>query len=507
MPYIPPSQSPLGEVATQPIKLSRPVCQSDRVFGSAISVTQKSLWSTRYSKPLACTVKGVSTLNRQINEIQELRTLKAVTSQHEKLHGPSADTRTIKQKQRRHGCQTVIDGAKFNQTLTWEIQPKTPSNRSSQCIKNTCEPETKSLILEEGLAEILLPVLQDSSAKREPRKKTIAEPRSKIVRFDSHLEHVRFFFQVDKPVAVSTDALLAETHSNEAEILWGHDGLSNDQNSLPRWKIILPNFPIETPQRTSFPIRLEQVFLPPGSKELVGSIAVSNLAFSKVVIVRYTLDEWATFQDLAAEFSTEFHEANYSDGYDHFKFNIKLAGQANLETKLLWFCVKYCVNGEEYWDNNSSANFQVKFRKKAETLKANTDRQRALPRSSSCLFKNDKKSPSSILGRLESESAADNCHATNRDKSLQVVEDYLSTRKTSTGRVESLARLVPSASGQPFGNRYNFDVALSAAIRSSRSAASHGCGPWGSKPFSYTKSASLSQSTNPWNTSKAGVIS
>uniref|UniRef100_A0A8H7K1I1 CBM21 domain-containing protein n=1 Tax=Bionectria ochroleuca TaxID=29856 RepID=A0A8H7K1I1_BIOOC len=30
----------------------------------------------------------------------------------------------------------------------------------------------------------------------------------------------------------------------------------------------------------------------------------------------------------------------------------------------MFLCVRYSVNGQEYWDNNNSANFQVDFRKK-----------------------------------------------------------------------------------------------------------------------------------------------
>lgn len=35
-----------------------------------------------------------------------------------------------------------------------------------------------------------------------------------------------------------------------------------------------------------------------------------------------------------------------------------------MEAKTLYFCIRYYVNGQEYWDNNNGTDFQVDFRKK-----------------------------------------------------------------------------------------------------------------------------------------------
>jgi len=77
------------------------------------------------------------------------------------------------------------------------------------------------------------------------------------------------------------------------------------------------------------------------------------------------LDYWKTTSEVIAEFNHDIRQPK-REGYDRFNFNIKLADQANLEAKTMFFCVKYTVNGKEYWDNNNSTNYQVDFKKKAK---------------------------------------------------------------------------------------------------------------------------------------------
>jgi hypothetical protein len=92
------------------------------------------------------------------------------------------------------------------------------------------------------------------------------------------------------------------------------------------------------------PVRVERVFLSSDNKTLVGSVAVANLAFHKHVVARFTLDYWKTTSEVIAEFNHDIRQPK-REGYDRFNFNIKLADQANLEAKTMFFCVKYVVNG------------------------------------------------------------------------------------------------------------------------------------------------------------------
>jgi hypothetical protein len=70
---------------------------------------------------------------------------------------------------------------------------------------------------------------------------------SKAVRFDSHLEHVRHFFQVDRPLAVSVNSSPTEAYGGETDVLFGGDESENGRNPQIEWEIVISNFPAETP--------------------------------------------------------------------------------------------------------------------------------------------------------------------------------------------------------------------------------------------------------------------
>ncbi|KAH7126099.1 putative phosphatase regulatory subunit, partial [Dactylonectria macrodidyma] len=110
-------------------------------------------------------------------------------------------------------------------------------------------------------------------------------------------------------------------------------------------------------------VRLEKVWLSSDKKSLLGSVAVSNLAIQKSVVCRFTFDYWKTTSEIAAEYSHVIRPHETSLGHDRFTFSIRLSNTANLESKTLFFCIRYSVNGQDYWDNNASRNFQVDFRK------------------------------------------------------------------------------------------------------------------------------------------------
>jgi hypothetical protein len=69
------------------------------------------------------------------------------------------------------------------------------------------------------------------------------------------------------------------------------------------WEIRLSNFLADAKQRESWPVRVERVFLSSDNKNLVGAIAVQNLAFQKLVVARFTLDYWKTTSEVAADYN------------------------------------------------------------------------------------------------------------------------------------------------------------------------------------------------------------
>lgn len=335
----------------------------------------------------------------------------------------------------------------------------------------------KPPMLRKKSGELVRPALRPSSARRRPSSMPGTPTFGKAVHFDSHLEHVRHFLQVDKPLAVSAGSSPVDAYESESEFPFGEDGSSSKSPPF-EWEIVVSNFPAETPLRLSLPVRVERVFLSADNKTLIGSVAVANLAFNKLVVARFTLDYWKTTSEVVAEYNNDVRQPKFAVGYDRFNFNIKLADLANLEAKTMFFCVKYAVNGQEYWDNNNATNFQIDFRKKAKPQNGKKGTQGASLRPA--LPKSNKRSPTSSVPRPKSMPVAFDDFAEgfdakyNFDGFKQPVHDLLgepgpSLRlkgvKSAVAIASDNARKAPQPNGQAFGNRYDFGASLSAAIQ------------------------------------------
>ena len=84
-------------------------------------------------------------------------------------------------------------------------------------------------------------------------------------------------------------------------------------------------------------------------------------------MVRYTIDEWETVNDVLG-----WYDGN-REGWDRFKFSVSLGGQG-LEARVVWLVAKYAGgSGErengvavEWWDNNEGKNYRVAFKEVAD---------------------------------------------------------------------------------------------------------------------------------------------
>ncbi|XP_019360810.1 PREDICTED: protein phosphatase 1 regulatory subunit 3E-like [Gavialis gangeticus] len=89
---------------------------------------------------------------------------------------------------------------------------------------------------------------------------------------------------------------------------------------------------------------------------LRGAARVLNVAYEKVVSVRYTLDRWASCAELPADYQAPGDALT-----DRFAFHLPLwsgaLGSAGLE-----FALRYRVAGAEYWDNNEGRNYCLRTR-------------------------------------------------------------------------------------------------------------------------------------------------
>jgi hypothetical protein len=295
---------------------------------------------------------------------------------------------------------------------------------------------------------------------------------SKAVHFNEDMEQVRHFLQVDRPIAVSAGSSPVETYDSESEYPFTED----TRSKVPEWEIKLANFPTsDSYERQSAPVRVERIFLASDHQTLVGNIACANIAFHKLVVARFTLDYWKTTSEVVAEFNQDVRKKQKEDGYDRFNFNIKLADQANLESKTLLLCVRYQVNGQEFWDNNNSINYQVDFTKKVKQResKRSNGGMGAIPRS-----RNSPLAPRPRSMPLSSDddfgNGVENKFSFGSPRTVVLAESPSNTirlkPRSKRGSLFPDQAAARSQVGQAFSSRYDFGASLSAALSTAQTA-------------------------------------
>ncbi|WAO95486.1 CBM21 domain-containing protein [Fusarium falciforme] len=184
------------------------------------------------------------------------------------------------------------------------------------------------------------------------RRSASAPTSPKAVHFGPVLEDVRFFNQAERPIAVSAGSSPIMDRSS------CHFSLLPQELGPYEWELSTPNLPRSRVSQETAPVRLYRVYLSNDSMNLLGTVVVANLAYHKSVVCRFTMDFWNTISEVTAQHCREI------EGYDVFKFTVGLAELVDLEMKPMFLCVRYNVNGQEFWDNNSSLNVQLDFRKR-----------------------------------------------------------------------------------------------------------------------------------------------
>ena len=373
-----------------------------------------------------------------------------------------------------------------------------PRNKFDSPARSTSESEVdsdedddlriKPSLIRKKSGELVRPALRASSTRRRPSSMPGTPTYSKAVHFqDNSLEHVRHFLQVDRPIAVSAGTSPVDPYDEENEFPFGDDETS--PGSLPfEWEIRLTNFPRISVERGALPVRTERVYLSPNTKILKGDVVVRNLAFHKLVVARFTLDYWKTTSEVIAEYNHDVRRKEVDRGCDRFTFGIKLEDQANLENKTMFFCVRYSVNGQDYWDNNNNVNYQVDFSKKARpqngkqsTQAKNSRPLTGLPRSRPpSNFSSPR--PRSMPSFDDFAGSVNPYEFSSFPQPSALVGDspIRFKNKPSAKNAVPIGPGLPktSANQQAFGNRYDFGASLSAAIQ----AASTSLGDRGDVP-------------------------
>ncbi|KAJ5759182.1 phosphatase regulatory subunit [Penicillium odoratum] len=321
----------------------------------------------------------------------------------------------------------------------------------------------KPMMVRKKSGELVRPALRPATARRRPSSMPGTPVYAKAVHFDSQLEHIRHFLQLDRPLAVSAETSPVDDHDGESEFPFSQQ--HEDTTPSWEWELRLANFPKDSSSRATMPVRLERMYLSGDKNVLVGSVAVANLAFHKHVVARFTFDYWRTISEVSAVYCHDIRRNHTQDAADRFSFDIKLGDQTNLENKTLYLCIRYIVDGQEYWDNNNGMNFQVDFHKAPKTTTSSKPKggsRPALPRSRT--FTGSHTRPHSMPPMFNDfPEIIKNVPFSNPfDDSKGMPLTKVSSEDMDTCEPPK-RREKPSP--QAFGNRYDFGASLNAAIR------------------------------------------
>lgn len=333
----------------------------------------------------------------------------------------------------------------------------------------------KPPLLRKKSGELVKPALRPASRRRYssmPGTPTY----SKAVHFNEEIEQVRHFLSVDRPIAVSAGSSPVETaYESENEYPFDDDSKSK----TPEWEIKLANWPSsDSYERQTAPVRVERIALASDNQTLVGNIACANISFQKFVVARFTLDYWKTTSEVVAEYNHDVRKKQADDGYDRFNFNIKLADQANLESKTLLLCVRYQANGQEFWDNNMNMNYQVDFTKKVKQQQPKAKRSNSgglgsIPRSKHSPLASR---PRSAAVAIDDDFGHDFENKFQFGSSGRITGDAPKPTIRLKPKSKQRAQIYPdqgarrSQGGQAFSSRYDFGASLSAALTTAQTA-------------------------------------
>ncbi|KNB18732.1 hypothetical protein FOXG_22351 [Fusarium oxysporum f. sp. lycopersici 4287] len=192
------------------------------------------------------------------------------------------------------------------------------------------------------------------------RRSAEKQPSFKTVHFGPDLEHVRYFSNTDKPLTIDTSSSFVSIDPLLDERI-----INQQVAPSPQWEIFTSNFPDEDSTRKSMDVRVQRVYFSSRRMTLYVLIVAASLDFENSIICRFTRDYWKT----VSETSAQYYRAPISrSGQNYYKFvvGIRLFDADELDSSPLFFCVRYIVNGQENWDDNSGVNFEVDFRRKLD---------------------------------------------------------------------------------------------------------------------------------------------
>nr|CAG8437584.1 3949_t:CDS:2 [Entrophospora candida] len=248
--------------------------------------------------------------------------------------------------------------------------------------KNFQHEDDQLIIIKKKNGDIVKPSLKKRS-KSEPNTPILP----KYVHFNADLEQIRLFREAQEPQAVK-----------------------------PELTITLPNMPPITTLHSSKPVYIDSIFLSRDKNKLQGRIMVQNIAFHKLVEVRYTFDFWQTVSEVKATYAEGVAEKD-KDSFDVFIFSIELFDNSRnpIDGKTMYFAVHYNVSNRDYWDNNSGSL--------PTAIATNSSSSRKWPII-----------PSTPVNHLPKKSLSDDCHSPPNSNTRTSIAD--SRKKGVAGRYD-----------------------------------------------------------------------
>jgi hypothetical protein len=173
----------------------------------------------------------------------------------------------------------------------------------------------------------------------------------KAVHFSNNLEQTRHFLQSDCTASISADSSPTDQAQQytSTSTLPAQSKISPPQDT--RWDATSNNLHRDSRDREF--VQLDDFDLSSDRQSLIGAVTVANIAFEKRVSARFTTDDWQTVSEVTAEY------VRPEGAYDRFGFAIVLPAQAEAHAMTVIVCLRYQVNGQEFWDNNSGKNYFI----------------------------------------------------------------------------------------------------------------------------------------------------
>eukprot|EP00123_Amoebidium_parasiticum_P010336 comp20036_c1_seq2/m.24597 comp20036_c1_seq2/g.24597 ORF comp20036_c1_seq2/g.24597 comp20036_c1_seq2/m.24597 type:complete len:206 (-) comp20036_c1_seq2:166-783(-) len=121
----------------------------------------------------------------------------------------------------------------------------------------------------------------------------------------------------------------------------------------PTYRFNPVNFarPTQVPDTVQLGADLALVSLAFKGSFVTGHVLVKNLAFEKMICIRYTYDDWKTNKEVTA---TYFRNIN---GIDCFRFLLKVDFTEWGTRQYVKFCIRAQLGDRELWDNNGGRDY------------------------------------------------------------------------------------------------------------------------------------------------------